>query len=388
MAVHAAGNAWRGSLLQCAVQARRPACRLRALSAGSNPLKQQLEQLLSSALQTLVGTLLPEVPEPSSISVERARNAERGDFVTNVALRLGKTAGRDPRELAEAIVAALPANDAISKAEVAGAGFINLFLAREVVAREIPRIHELGEQYGRSTLGAGQRVTVGIGSLDSTGPLDVARGRHAAYCDSLSNVLSATGFDVKRANTLEASMIQNVTLHRGTQRVKMTLRELLSEVGSDACRFFYLMRGQEQQLDFDVKLAASRTNENPVYYVQYAHARVKSVMKEIGARGLSFDLQAGLATLGKLDSEPAQALMTLLLRYPEAVEEAAINRAPHAIVYYLRELANAFHSYYNAEKVIVDDAGLRNARVALALSAAQVIRNGLGLLGISAPESM
>jgi arginyl-tRNA synthetase len=122
--------------------------------------------------------------------------------------------------------------------------------------------------------------------------------------------------------------------------------------------------------------------------VQYAHARVKSLMKELAARGYAFDLQAGLANLSRLDSEHAQALITVLLRYPEAVEQAAINRAPHSIVYYLRELANAFHTYYNAEKVIVDDADLRNARAALGLAVAQVIRNGLALLGVSAPESM
>jgi arginyl-tRNA synthetase len=191
-------------------------------------------------------------------------------------------------------------------------------------------------------------------------------------------------------------MIQIVTLYRGDEQVKMskragqfvTLQQLRSEVGNDACRFFYLMRSHEQNLDFDLELATSRTNENPVYYVQYAHARVASLMKELAARGFMFDLQEGLANLSRLDSEQAQALITALLRYPETVEQAAANRAPHAIVYYLRELANAFHTYYNAEKVIVEDADVRNARAALGLSVAQVIRNGLALLGVSAPESM
>ena len=148
------------------------------------------------------------------------------------------------------------------------------------------------------------------------------------------------------------------------------------------------MRSHEQNLDFDLELATSRTNENPVYYVQYAHARVSSVMKELAARGFTFDLAAGLANLSLLESPQEQALITVLLRYPEAVEQAATNRAPHSIVYYLRELANAFHTYYNAEKLIVDDADVRNARLALVQAAAQVIRNGLALLGVSAPESM
>jgi arginyl-tRNA synthetase len=555
--------------------------------------------------------------------VERTRDAAHGDFATNVAMRLAKAARKNPRELATAIIAALPANPIVAKAEVAGAGFINFFLVKDVLSREVSRIHELGENYGRGNLGKGQRIIVEFVSANPTGPLHVAHGRHAAYGASLSNVLAAAGFNVHREyyindagrqmdilassvwlryletfgeqitipangypgeylkplaaklrevagerlrkpaaqvyeglppdepsggdkevyvdaiiahareligndefvgvlnvaleyllsdirndlegfgvvfdrwysersldttgaidralaklesqghlykkdgavwfraeafgdekdrvvvrengqktyfasdiayhldkrergfeklidvlgsghhgyiarvraglaalgeppDSLEVPMIQIVTLYRGDEQVKMskragqfvTLRQLRSEVGNDACRFFYLMRSHEQNLDFDLELATSRTNENPVYYVQYAHARVKSLMKELAARGFAFDLQAGLSNLPKLDSDQAQALITVLLRYPEAVEQAAANRAPHAIVYYLRELANAFHTYYNAEKVIVEDADLRNARAALGLSVAQVIRNGLGLLGVSAPESM
>jgi arginyl-tRNA synthetase len=223
--------------------------------------------------------------------------------------------------------------------------------------------------------------------------IDVLGSGHHGYIARVRAGLAALG---EPPDSLEVPMIQIVTLYRGDEQVKMskragqfvTLRQLRNEVGNDACRFFYLMRSHEQNLDFDLELATSRTNENPVYYVQYAHARVKSLMKELAARGFAFDLQAGLSNLPKLDSDQAQALITVLLRYPEAVEQAAANRAPHAIVYYLRELANAFHTYYNAEKVIVEDADLRNARAALGLSVAQVIRNGLGLLGVSAPESM
>ncbi|MGB6450739.1 MAG: DALR anticodon-binding domain-containing protein, partial [Steroidobacteraceae bacterium] len=143
-----------------------------------------------------------------------------------------------------------------------------------------------------------------------------------------------------------------------------------------------------QPLDFDLELAKSRTNENPVYYIQYAHARVASVLKQLAARGLEFDRAAGLASAGLLAGPQEQAVLTTLVRYPEVLEQAAITRAPHGIVHYLRELANTFHTYYNAETFIVDDARLRNGRLALVLGVQQVIRNGLGLLNVSAPESM
>jgi arginyl-tRNA synthetase len=168
----------------------------------------------------------------------------------------------------------------------------------------------------------------------------------------------------------------------------VTLRQLRTEVGNDACRFFYLMRSHEQPLDFDLELAKSRTNENPVYYIQYAHARVASVMKQLAARGLDFDREQGLAAVSLLDSSQEQAVLHALTRYPEIIEQAAVGRAPHTLVHYLRELANVFHTYYNAEQFIVEEARLRNARLALVLGVQQVLRNGLTLLGVSAPESM
>jgi len=146
--------------------------------------------------------------------------------------------------------------------------------------------------------------------------------------------------------------------------------------------------GHDQPLDFDLELAKSRTNENPVYYIQYAHARVASVMKQLAARGLEFDRQAALANFALLASVQEQAVLAALARFPEVIEQAAANRAPHALVHYLRELANAFHIYYNAETFIVEDAQLRNARLALVLGVRQVIANGLGLLGVSAPDTM
>jgi len=168
----------------------------------------------------------------------------------------------------------------------------------------------------------------------------------------------------------------------------ITLRQLREEAGNDACRFFYLMRRHDQRLDFDLELAKSRHNENPVYYVQYAHARVASVMNEMSARELSYDPAAGLAHVARLTGSHEQAVLTTLTRYPEVVEQAALQRSPHILVHYLLELANALHTYYQEEKWIVADEPLRHARLVLVLGVQQVIRNGLELLGVSAPESM
>jgi arginyl-tRNA synthetase len=585
-------------------------------------LKSQLEQLLQQAVNGLVGGLLPTAPEASQIIVERTRDAQHGDFATNVAMRLAKAARRNPRELAQAIAAALPANELIERTEVAGAGFINFYLKTAASTGELARIHALGEAYGRSAAGAGERVLVEFVSANPTGPLHVGHGRQAAYGATLANILSATGYDVQReyyindagrqmdilavstwirylelcgealpfptngyrgdyvrplaqrlrelagerlrapaavvaaelpadgpegdkelhidaliarcreligdggfrdvlglalemmiadirddlaafgvdfdrwyseatlatsgaieralerlraqhqiylkdgaqwfaaaqfgdekdrvvvrengvatyfasdiayhlekrergfsklldvlgadhhgyvarvragltamgepAESLEVTLIQFVNLFRGGEKIAMgkreaqfvTLRQLRDEVGNDACRFFYLMRSHDQPLDFDLELAKSRTNENPVFYIQYAHARVTSVLKQLAAKGLQFDRAEGLANATLLTGSHEQAVVQALSRYPEALAGAAAQRAPHALVYYLRDLANAFHTYYNAEQFIVPEAPLRNARLVLVSAAQQVIRNGLTLLGVSAPESM
>jgi arginyl-tRNA synthetase len=585
-------------------------------------LKQELEQLLLAALGKLAGTLLPEMPAASTVTLERTRDAQHGEFATNLALRLAKTARKNPRELAAAIVAALPASPLVARTEVAGAGFINFHLAPAAYARELAAIHARGARYGESTLGAGERVLVEFVSANPTGPLHVGHGRQAAYGATLANILRAVGFSVEReyyindagrqmdilavstwvrylesygeelpfpengyrgdyvrplaqqlkaavgdslrrpaaavlaqlpadapagdkeayidaliararallgadgfrqvlelslrqmladiredltefgvvfehwtseraveesgaidhalavleaqgrlerrdgavwfrasefgdekdrvvvrengqktyfasdiayhlakcergfkrlidvlgadhhgyvarvragliamgqpGDCLEATLIQFVSLFRGTQRIPMgkreaqfvTLRQLREEVGNDAARFFYLMRSHDQPLDFDLELAKSRTNENPVYYIQYAHARVASVMKQLLARGLAFDRAQGLAATAPLNSTQEQGVLSSLTRYPEFLEQAAVNRTPHTLVHYLRDLANVFHTYYNAEQFIVEDAALRNARLALVLGVQQVLRNGLALLGVSAPESM
>ena len=585
-------------------------------------MKQEIEQLLARAVASLVGGVLPEPPPAAALTIERTRDPQHGDFATSAAMRLAKPAGCKPRELAQRIIAALPASPLIARTEIAGAGFINFFLTPAAYGRELVAIHERGERYGRSSLGHGEKVLLEFVSANPTGPLHVGHGRQAAYGATLANILAAVGFDIAReyyindagrqvdilaastwvryleacgeslpfpengyrgdyvralarkvlaaegeglrrpaagvlaglpadapegdkevyidaliarardligdagfsrvlehslaemladirddlgqfgvrfdhwcseraleksgaieralarleresrlyckdgatwfratefgdekdrvvvrengqktyfasdiayhlekrergferlidvlgadhhgyvarvragltamgepGDCLEVDLIQFVSLFRGGEKVPMgkreaqfvTLRQLREEVGNDACRLFYLMRSHEQPLDFDLELAKSRTNENPVYYIQYAHARVASVMKQLASRDLPFDRAAGLSSVGLLSGAHEQAVLGALVRYPEVLEQAALNRAPHALVHYLRELANTFHTYYNAEPFIVGDPATRNARIALVLGVQQVIRNGLSLLGVSAPESM
>lgn len=549
-------------------------------------MKAELEQLLGAAVASLVGTLLTEAPPADALALERTRDARHGDFATNCALRLAKSARRNPRELAAAIVAALPSNRLIARTEVAGAGFINFHLAPQAFAAELARVHAQGEAYGHSSIGRGERVNVEFVSANPTGPLHVGHGRQAALGDALANLLTALGFEVTREyyyndagaqiqnlarsvqargrglapgdaawpkdgyageyvqdvardftarggdleqleavrefavaylrreqdldlqefglrfdvyslesrlyadgslDTTVAGLVasgrtyesegalwlrtteygddkdrvirksdgsytyfvpdvayhvdkwrrgfhrainvqgadhhgtvarvraglqaldlgippdypeyvlhQMVRVMRGGEEVKIskragsyvTLRDLIDWVGRDAVRFFLVSRKADAEFVFDVDLARSRSEENPVYYVQYAHARVASVMKQLAARGHALDLDAGLAHAARLGGAQEQAVVRELVRYPEVLEQAAAARAPHMLVHYLRELANAFHTYYNAEQFIVEDAPLRNARLALVLGVQRVIRNGLALLGVSAPASM
>jgi arginyl-tRNA synthetase len=189
---------------------------------------------------------------------------------------------------------------------------------------------------------------------------------------------------------------QMVTVMRGGEEVKIskragsyvTLRDLIDEVGRDATRWFLIARKSDSQLVFDIDLARAQTNDNPVYYVQYAHARVASVMRQLGERGLEWSRDNGLAKLDRLDGEAEQVVMSELSRYGEVVEAAGASLEPHLIATYLRELAAAFHGWYNTSQFLVDDADLRDARLALAAAVRQVLANGLDLLGVSAPESM
>jgi arginyl-tRNA synthetase len=586
-------------------------------------LKTLIETLLREALDALPETLVPKAQRGVGIEVERTRDSQHGDFASNIAMRLAKTARQNPRMLAAALAAALPSNPAIAKVEIAGAGFINFFLEKTSYHAEIGRVLEQGAAYGRSSSGQGRSVVVEFVSANPTGPLHVGHGRHAAYGASLANLLEAVGYRVGReyyvndagrqmeilaastwlrylercgerltfpangyrggyllaiaeelyracgaalvrstaalfkdlppdepqggdkdvyidaliararallgdadfrrvqgaalgailadiredlgefgvtfdswfsersladsgaieraiaalesagrvyvkdgavwfrstaygdekdrvivrengiktyfasdiafvlnkrergyehllyvwgadhhgyiarlraglialggpAECFEIRLVQFVTLFRGGQKAQMstrsgefvTLRALREEVGNDAARLFYVMRSNDQHLDFDLELAKARSNDNPVYYIQYAHARVASVRRQIEERGLTYDAGRGLAALEMLVEPQELELIKRISSFPESVEHCAANRAPHGLVHYLRDLANDFHTYYSAHQFIVEDAALRDARVSLAYAAQIVIRNGLRLLGVSAPDTM
>lgn len=216
---------------------------------------------------------------------------------------------------------------------------------------------------------------------------------HHGYTTRMVAACEALGYPRAR---LDFILIQFAILYRGGQRVQMstrsgsfvTLRELRNEVGKDAARYFYVMRKFSQHMDFDLDLAKSQSNDNPVYYVQYAYARICSVMRQLEQRQLVFDSQAGLAALGRLSETAESELMTLLATYPELMIRASLAHEPHQLTGYLRDLANALHSYYNAHKVLVEDDELRHARVCLLLAVRQVLSNGLGVIGVSTPEVM
>jgi arginyl-tRNA synthetase len=562
-------------------------------------VKAQLRDLVLQAIQTLQSdaTLPADLPLPGFV-IERARSREHGDFACNVAMLLAKPARLKPRELAEKLVAALPANALVEKVEIAGPGFINFYLAAGAYHAELQQILGQGDAYGRSHSGAGKTAGVEFVSANPTGPLHVGHGRAAAIGDCLSRLLEATGWNVQRefyyndagvqiANLaisvqarargitpddsgwpengyrgdyiadvarayldresvmadgetvtgagdvddleairhfavaslrreqdldlkafgvgfdtyfLESSLYtdgkveetvrelvahghtyeeggalwlrttdfgddkdrvmrksdgtytyflpdvayhrskwqrgyeraitelgsdhhgslarvkaglqaldtgipkgwpeyvlhQMVTVMRGGEEVKIskragsyvTLRDLIDEVGRDATRFFLISRKSDSQLVFDVDLARSQTRDNPIYYVQYAHARICRVFRQMTEKGWTFDVHDGLAQLHLLGNEDEQILLTELSKYPELVETAAANLEPHLLATALRELANALHSFYDKHKVLIDDRPQREARLVLLMATRQVLKNGLELLGLSAPESM
>ncbi|MES1935055.1 arginine--tRNA ligase [Salinisphaera hydrothermalis] len=187
---------------------------------------------------------------------------------------------------------------------------------------------------------------------------------------------------------------QMVTVMRGGEEVKLskragsyvTVRDLIDEVGRDATRYFLVARKSDSHLTFDIDLARSQSEDNPVYYIQYAHARIASVFRQLAEQGLAYDRDS--ADMTRLDSEHEQRLITALSRFPEVVAAAAADSAVQSVAHYLRDTADAFHSYYNAQKFVIEDTGLRNARLTLITAARQVIANGLALLGVSAPERM
>ena len=216
---------------------------------------------------------------------------------------------------------------------------------------------------------------------------------HHGYIARVNGAITALGLDAKK---LQVALVQFAVLYRNGQKASMstrsgefvTLRELRSEVGNDACRFFYALRKSDQHLDFDLDLAKSQTNENPVYYIQYAHARICSVVTQwAGANGGDLTMLDD-ADLSLLSHSRELAIASKLTEFRDLIDSAARELAPHLIAFYLKDLAGEFHAWYNAERMLVDDAALRDARVALAIAVRQVIRNGLAILGVGCPESM
>ena len=586
-------------------------------------MKQKLESLLLHTVEALETDGVIERELNPKINIERARDQQHGDFASNLAMVLAKPAKMNPRQLAEKIVALLPADACVAKVEIAGPGFINFFIDPNAQYQIITTIHEQGDKFGLSQVGSGKKVQVEFVSANPTGPLHVGHGRGAAYGSAVADLLAAVGFDVQReyyvndagrqmdilatsvwlryleecgevftfpsngylgdyireiaanlhressneyrhpvdlvfedipadepqggdkelhidalieraktllgdkqyrdvfqsglteiladirhdlgdfgvnyqqwfserqlmddgsigealarlreaghlyekegatwfassqlgdekdrvvvrdngqstyfasdiayhmnkldrgfeqiiniwgadhhgyiprvkaalqalgADTekLKVLLVQFAVLYRGGEKVQMstrsgsfvTLRQLRNEVGMDAARFFYVMRKAEQHMDFDLKLATSKTNENPVFYVQYAHARICSVLRQLAEKGLQRDIQTGEDNLSKLIEEQEINLVSSLTRYPEVLERAALQYEPHLLINYLRELAAEFHTYYNAHPFIVDDAVLRNVRLNLICAVKQVLANGLNLLRINTPEAM
>lgn len=223
--------------------------------------------------------------------------------------------------------------------------------------------------------------------------IDVWGADHHGYIPRVKAALTALG---DAPSKLDVLLVQFAILYRGGEKLQMstrsgqfvTLRELHKEVGVDAARFFYVMRKCEQHMDFDLDLAKSQSSDNPVYYVQYAHARICSVFQQAVEQKIPFENDPFAVDYGRLSETHEQVLLTSLAKYPETVESSALSEEPHQLTHYLRELANDFHTYYNTHKFLVEDSVLRDARLQLILATRQVLRNGLNLLGVSAPEKM
>ena len=216
---------------------------------------------------------------------------------------------------------------------------------------------------------------------------------HHGYIPRVKASIEALGYSPK---VLEILLVQFAALFRGKKKLQMstrsgqfvTLKELVMEVGKDAARFFYVMRKSEQHLDFDIELAKSESNDNPVYYIQYAHARICSVFNQMKEKKYTFTKIKDISDLSVLDEPQEISLLSSLAKYPDVIESSAITYEPHQLAYYLKELANYFHTYYNANQFLVDDEKLRNARLSLIDATRQVIKDGLLQLGVSSPEKM
>lgn len=561
-------------------------------------MKPQIAELLNAAVNVLKEqNILPADLEPR-IQVDNTRDKAHGDLATNLAMMLAKPAGKNPRELAQLLVDAIPASSLVEKTVIAGPGFINFYLSEESTTSLIQAVLEQKEKYGHSNVGEGRKVQVEFVSANPTGPLHIGHGRGAAVGDSLCRLLAATGWDVtsefyyndagqqinnlglsvqarckgltpdheswpengyrgdyitelaesfmrgdsitaadqsftgtKDADDIEGirhfavaylrneqdldlkafgvdfdvyflesslysegkveatvqKLIENgytyeeggalwlrttdfgddkdrvmrktdggytyfvpdvayhwnkwqrgftrvineqgadhhstitrvraglqalnvgipegwpgyvlhqmVTVMRGGEEVKIskragsyvTLRDLIDEVGRDATRYFLAARKADGQLTFDIDLARSQSSDNPVYYIQYAHARVCSIFRKLETEEQSWNQETGLAALSALTLETEKEIMVKVGRFPEIVRKAADNNEPHMIANYMYDLAGDFHTWYNSEKTLVEDTDLRNARLTLAEAVRQVLANGLDLLGVSAPSKM
>jgi arginyl-tRNA synthetase len=223
--------------------------------------------------------------------------------------------------------------------------------------------------------------------------IDIWGADHHGYIARVKASMQAMELSPEK---LEVLLVQFATLYRGKEMLQMstrsgqfiTLKELQDEVGKDATRFFYIMRKSEQHLDFDMELAKSQSNDNPVYYIQYAHARICSVFRQMPEKGFTYNQEEALSDLSVLAETHEIKLLSTLARYPEVIENAALAYEPHQLVYYLKDVANDFHAYYNASQFLIEDNVIRNARLALVVATKQVIKNGLSLLGVSSPEVM
>lgn len=215
---------------------------------------------------------------------------------------------------------------------------------------------------------------------------------HHGYIPRVKAALTALGLNQDRLKVL---LVQFAVLYRGGEKVGMstrsgefvTLRELRNDIGSDAARFFYAQRKSEQHMDFDLDLAKAQNNENPMYYVQYAHARICRLFENATENKISTESLEN-ADLALLDFEEEASLITTLQRFPETVEKAANHFEPHQINYYLKDVATAYHSYYNNHKVLDAEESKRQSMLALSAATRQVLKNGLNILGVGAPESM
>ena len=396
-------------------------------------MKVHIQQLLAAALAEIHLEGLPKSGKQSKITVTRPTSGNHGDYTSNLALLLATGTQASASEIAHTLIAALPASGAIKQVEASAAGFINFILTHTARAAVIQSVLLQTEQYGCRNYAAGQ-IFIGAGAGASTS-LSLNDGRCVVVADCLANLLGAVGYEVhtlhckddaggqnelRRVLSIQGANDQFVAqckiasdnrvtdqsaqfetirvqsaqvtypVGQGTRPAAghpiMTFRQLLAELGPDAARFFCIMRNTRKSLAIDLEFAIQRSLPNPLYGVQYAYARICSVQRQLVQRGLPFDQASGLSAGDKLVETTEVDLLRLLLAFPDCVYSAATLRQPHRLTEYLRDLANALHTYYRVHKILVNDDTLRHARLCLLLAVKQVLKNGLILINVSAPE--